>query len=204
MFGYLNTQDLNTFLDRSIVMYDGAIGYVRTDGSVDGETVMFYPLGRGSSAATSIKITDDKFSCRNIDLGYMQHGSRCVYIQRLPMRVFKQGLVRNHLKFTPNDIDRDGIYTPAFADCIRGKHMSFNTAMRKIESATEPQYDYSYAFSRHFCLERTSDGMLFIKHMAKRVASKYGTGDWKIIANGPFSSRLVTMIKEAGGPDVVL
>ena len=204
MFGYLSPTDLSQYLDGSIVLYDGTPGYIRTTGANDGETVIFYPLNNKSKGIT-IKITDDKFSCRNIDLGYMQVGACAVYVQRKPMRMYKQGIVRNHLKFTPNHVsDRDAIYSKEFSNCIHGQHPSFKSAFSKLSPYTNNNYEASFAFNRHFCVEYTTDGTYFIRHMGRRIASRYGTSDWRALSKHKFSDRVMKMLTDAGGPDVTI
>lgn len=184
-------------MDGSIVLYDGIPGYVRTNVANDGKTVAFTSLH--GSPTKAIDITDDKFSCRNIDLGYMQYGTNAIYIERRPLRVFKQGIVKQHLFCSGRGVDREALYTKAFASCISGSHMSFKVAMTKILKSEDTRA--SYAFHRHFALQNT-EGVITLRYRDASVAV-YSTSGWKLAAANKFSNELITLIKECGGPDVV-
>lgn len=184
-------------MDGAIVLYDGIPGYVRANAANDGKTVNFYSLH--GAPAKVIDITDDKFSCRNIDLGYMQYGTNAVYVERRPMRIFKQGIVRNHLTCSGRGIERDALYTKSFANCITGSHMTFKVAMNKILNSEDSRA--SYAFHRHFALQKTDD-VITLKYRDVSVAV-HSTSGWKLITTNKFSNELITMIKECGGPDVI-
>lgn len=200
MYGYLNPKDLTTFLDRSIVKYDNDIGFVNTEGAMDGYTIMFHPITGDNRKPKLVKITDDKFSCRNIDFGYMQFDNTAVFVRRKPVRVFKQGIVINHLMFTPNIAGRDTLHTTKFADCIRGKHLTFRQAMNKINGLVDNRG--SYAFHRNFCVSKEGN-RYYIKFMDNPIATRYDNSiDWTMIANGPFKKRIAEILLQSGGPNV--
>lgn len=200
MFGYLNTRDLTQYMDRSVVLYDGVPGYVRVDAADDGQSVVFYPL-TNRNANKRIKITDDKFSCRNLDFGYCQFNTNAHFVSRNPLRMYKQGIVRDHLRIT-NSMPLAGIditMTKEFASCILGKHMTFRAAMKQVD--TDERESSSYAFDRNFCVAKFDGDNIVIKYMNQTVALNH-KGKWSIKHDTPFKDRMVKLIKDAGGPDV--
>lgn len=205
MFGYLNINDLRQYMDGSFVLYDGVPGIVFADRDGDGKSVTFTPIVMNGvpfkPKSKKIDITDDKFSCRKIDLGYVQYGSNAVYVQRNPLRMYKQGIVRSHLHVSDPYIFNgvDICNHSSFAECVLGKYISYEKAINFVEGHNKDRA--SYAFSRHFAVAKLERGLNVLKYMDNTVAACI-KGKWQMKHNTPFKDRLVHLIKEAGGPNV--
>lgn len=189
---YETHEEVKARLEQTVVMYDNEpvyIAQVLMPKDEDGKEIarVIYrplPLGIGAGKAPEPKFDDNgrllpqekgvrkylssrKFDLTPFKMGYMNWKGNAVYVERVPMRQYKQGLSAGTTMF--NDIygyRYDGINfnhaiaSPAFVDMVKGKYPTFKDAGAMINDKTK-----SVAISRNFAFVIDTDlEALFLYH----------------------------------------
>lgn len=100
---------------------------------------------------------EDSFQCTGIVLGYMYYKKSAYYIQRIPNRTQKQGLVITNLVSSPDNIAENYLTTESFAHCIKGIYTDFYKAFDMLEHNLDIK---SIPFHRRMALTKTHGAIL--------------------------------------------
>lgn len=161
---YFNQEDAIMRLNRSICVYHGHPYYVTFPEPrfevVEGREQLKHPnpnevvlwkLGKLNSPFKTVAYTDDEFSYKPPQLGYMMYQGDTYYLARMPHRRQVQGLQQQLIIGGPNN--RNNWFTSKeMEDCIVGDHETEERA-RKLLSERPNEYR-SVSFHRHAAITR--------------------------------------------------
>lgn len=131
-----------------------------------GLTVYFTYLATGNASKAAIESRDWDWS--PVPTGYVNTNRHAVYVERMPVRKWKQGLHRDNTKIRGEGqrlIDRDIIFSKHFAQTVKMKFPKYKDALKDV---TNNKYK-SRAFSLHYSLDRDEIGLLWLMYRGFKV-----------------------------------
>jgi hypothetical protein len=134
----------------------------------------FRKLGGLSNSSKTCEL-DEGFCIKPFPLGYMNRGDACYYMQRMPVRKYKQGLYDGALRVVINGEGAQGLRnkTPflyegeGFYNMFMGKYPSLIDVKHLLKTG-----DYkSQAFAREWCLGRWDDKTYALYYKGRYVGT---------------------------------
>lgn len=159
---YDNERDAASYLGNSIILYDGKpviVGEVQRVPIQRSFVIQLMPLPKGSPFSTTLD--DPKLNMLNIRLGNVTWGDNVYYLERIPIRAYKQGITSNNVNIvgpTGNLRSRDILgelrTTPGFVDMMMGVYPTAAEVKKKLVAAGVRK---AIAVSRQFALSYNPD-----------------------------------------------
>lgn len=152
MYNKLSVEDLRMMFEESIVLYKKYPVYV---GEVHKDSLTLFDLGSKKQIDT-VSPDHPEFDFKPVHLGCINlEGLQVAFMQRVPMRQFKIGLVSNNTTVVgvPNALGLVSIreaWKQPLADCILGKYPSKEEAIKAVEGKKKA----SIAFNRVFSIDQ--------------------------------------------------
>lgn len=195
---YHSHGDASMRLNGTICLYDKVPYYISCPERGDNETVDLYQLHAnfGDKVFKHVKYTDEKFSYKPFELGYLQSGNWAAYMVRNPYRRQKQGLDRNVISFIDRLPDSTKVWftSDSMRHCILGEYPSFDLALKAVKSKEKD----GVAFHRYCAIERSSPYNLSLKYRTKEVGYMNGDKDSFTLWSSPATSFLTQILPEYG------
>lgn len=169
---FATESDIRQKLDSSIILFDDRPMYTRASG--DTTKVSLYNLRTGKDQYV-VEYDDARFNYRSPVVGYVNVGAfACVFINRIPYRMFKIGLTSNNLSYysiTGQPVKcpiSNWPFQPFFADCLENIYPSADTILSKIGKTKDMAW--SQAFSRNLAFGYSTAHGLRIYHKNTPIA----------------------------------
>lgn len=180
-----NINDVQMYLDGTLCMYKGLPVYVDV-GHGDGKKIMVRYVGTDKNEL--IDYTSDYFDYRSLELGYLQYNASAYYFERSPARKTKQGIAYENSMGTSPAGGRIGVHdvamTTAMRDCILGKHMTEDEALRGLLGGMYK----SAAVSRNIALQVEEGSKISLWHKNHKVGEKNYNDQFFTLINGNHAS----------------
>ncbi|HET8689266.1 MAG TPA: hypothetical protein VFM18_21860 [Methanosarcina sp.] len=179
MFEEASVEDLKTIFVDSVIRYKNTPIYIY--GVDHGKNLEYQLLTKDQHGI--VHISDKGLNFKPVELGMVNHGGYAAYIQRIPVRGYKQGLSSINIEVKkvhelPQKILTDlcKIKNSSLAKCIKGEYPSLQEAAVHL---MEKDID-SLAFSRTFALDKD----MWIYHKTSKVGLYDAERDKIIFSRG--------------------
>jgi hypothetical protein len=175
---YETQEEAKMRLEGTVVMYDERPCFVREIIQADQDLVArLNPMPRMRDDLP-VNIKDEKLVARGLRLGYVNYGARgVVYVERMPVRRYKQGICRDNLYFklhnNPGVGNNQRDYWQAllgrkeFTDMLVNAYPSVDKCIDELNAGGDKK---AAAFAREFALEKDELGLFFLYHKGNKVA----------------------------------
>lgn len=169
---FASESDIRQKLDSSIIFYDDKPYYLRASGETT--VVSLYDLRTGKSSL-QVEYDDARFTYRSPQVGYVNIGAfACVFVNRVPSRMFKLGLTFNSLSYY--SITGQSVKNPIsnwpfqdnFADSLENRYPSPSTILNKLGKSKDVAW--SQAFSKTLAFGYSTQHGLRLFHKNTPIA----------------------------------
>lgn len=125
------------------------------------------PKGDPAQAYTG----DPGWDWKPIKVGYVNYGKGAYYVERKPIRKWKQGLHKDNISVTPEVAGGNGIFlTPEFLAAYNNEYPKLDEAVKAVTSKVRR----GCAFSRNFAITKLEVGPLYLEYMGMIVGWREG------------------------------
>ena len=192
--GYEHSEEVTLRLADTVVMYEGHPYYVSTVSTHtpdENHTILGLKELPSFKLVKNVLISDRALTYRKFNLGFCNVKNSSVFVQRIPVKKWKQGLNNDNVSltdvkyvqtepFSDNEIGLEDYYDGSFATLIRTK------AFVNMMTDTYPTFKYcidyldtpgnlAIAFNKDFCIINDKIGCKFLLHQLTKVARIEGT-----------------------------
>lgn len=155
-------EDAHMRLAGTIVLFNGEPVYVTRVNPDHKVLFCFLSTGKKGEAAWEA----DAWDYRPVKTGFVNLGREMFFVERVPVRKWKQGLHRENTAVYP---ERPGIFdiirTKEFAACIKRDYPSFKDVMRALRNGSAD----SRAFHPLWGLQKTPLGLVWVCYKKETV-----------------------------------
>lgn len=159
MWDDINVNDAQMRLAGCVVRYSNTPVYISRVFESGGDVFCeFNKLGEMDEGHRRRKVNDENWNFKPVRLGYVNLRGETFFVERAPVRKWKQGLHPDNIHIVPDFRDgRKGILTTmALRSCINGDYPSIETAVDRINNKW-----ISHAFHRFYALSVTKTRWLY-------------------------------------------
>jgi len=159
----ITSRDLSQKIFNTIVLYDNLPVFV-TD-ITEARMVYFHALD--GSEIIKAKYDSPKFNYKPFPLGYVNVANNAHYLERMPMRHYKQGLEARAVTVSSPRVSMNtgALLRKPLLALYRNEYPSKAEAIRTL---TENSKCQAIAFDREFCFARNSDGDIYVEYRGKK------------------------------------
>lgn len=205
---YDNAEEAEHRLGHTVILYDGKPVYINNiypynpaNGKEPGIYLETYQLP-AMAKADMLPLADPKFEYHSMRLGYVNGKNNAVYLSRMPVRKFKQGLNDDNVSVLhlpgvageaqPRIRFTNLMKTVGLVHMCAGEYPSFEKVLRSLQGDNDI---VSQAFDRQLALGKDGLGMFNLFYRGERVAF---TEDGKVFKTSADYSYLKEFMAENG------
>lgn len=173
---YLNGEDLNKRIGRSIIRYKGKYVWASVPGDGEDLCVNLQNVLSGEQF-DKVHSSDEALDVSAFPLGYMNKRQGAIFTARMPIRINRQGLCSENAvwyqeageQLYPTAIRNDDLKSKAFFEMLNDEYGKFPDIIKNLthNKSDEPA---SIAFSRRMALSRDNIGLIKLLYLTKPIA----------------------------------
>lgn len=162
-------EDVGMRLANCVVMYDGKpvmLGDVMHNAEEQSVIINARYLSNGRNFI--ISLPDEKLDLTPVPVGYVNYGKDAVYVSRVPVRRYKQGLCHHNMRtryanpMVPNVRTASILSSRGMSECITDDYYTLNDCIKLLEEGERS----SVAFHRRWALYE--DEAIGVRHLMYR------------------------------------